>query len=190
MNIKNIKVGELRTNCYIVSDETAKEGIVIDPGSEIEKVLAETDDLRIKAIVLTHGHYDHVTGAFALKERIKAPVMIHQKDEAMMAYSTQQRADRLLNEEETLDIGNLRFEIIHTPGHSQGGICLYNEKEQALFSGDTLFAGDYGRTDLPGSSEPEMEDSLKKLLRLPPGTKVYPGHGRPTTIGNEKNLLK
>ncbi len=180
----------MKTNCYIISDEATNEGLVIDPGFDPEKVISEIGNLSIKAIVLTHGHYDHVTSAFELKEKVNAPVMINKDDEAMMSYSTQKRADRLLNDKDKLDIGNLSFVIIHTPGHSQGSFCLYNEKEKALFSGDTLFAGDYGRTDLPGSSPPDMENSLKKLLRLPPETEVYPGHGRTTTIEAEKNLLE
>jgi glyoxylase-like metal-dependent hydrolase (beta-lactamase superfamily II) len=190
MQIKTIKVGELKTNCYIISDEKTKEGLIIDPGFELENIINEIGDLKIKAIILTHGHYDHTTDAFPLAETIKVPVMIHEKDEAMMAFSTQKRADKLLKDGEKLAIGNFTFDIIHTPGHSRGSICLYNEEAGVLFSGDTLFYGDHGRCDLPDSSQAEMEDSLKKLLVLPAYTKVYPGHGKPTTIGGEQNLLK
>jgi len=188
MEIKTIKVGELRTNCYLVAE--GGEGLLIDPGAEPEKIFGEIGDLKIKAIVLTHGHYDHVTSAFDLKEKLGAPIMIGEKDEIMMTYSTKQKADRLLKDGGEFDIGHLTFDIIFTPGHTPGGICLYNKKEKAIFTGDTLFAGDWGRTDLPGSSEAEMQLSLQKLLKLPPETKVYPGHGQATTIGDEKNLLK
>lgn len=190
MRIKTIKVGELMTNCYIVSDEISKEGVIIDPGFEMDEIINEIGDIKIKAIILTHGHYDHVTDAFALSETINAPVMIHKDDEAMMAYSTQKRADRILDSGDKLEIGHWKLEIIPTPGHSKGSICIYNEKAGVLFSGDTLFWKDHGRTDLPGSSQNEMENSLKKLFALPPHTKVYPGHGKPTTIGDEKNLLE
>lgn len=180
MEIKTFKVGELRTNCYVVIE--GGEALVIDPGFETENILRELKGLKLKIVVLTHGHYDHVTSAFELK----APVWISEKDAALMVYSTQRRADRLLKDGE--QIGD--FKVISTPGHTPGGLCLYNEKEKVVFSGDTLFAGDYGRTDLPGSSEEEMIASLKKLLKLPPETIVYPGHGHPTTIGDEQNLLQ
>jgi len=184
MQIKTIKVGGLQTNCYLVAEN--QEALIIDPGAESEKILKALGDQKVKAIVLTHGHYDHVTEAFTLKEKINCPVMVHEKDESLMTYSTQTRADKLLKDGDQL----LGLKVFHTPGHSGGSICLYSEKEKILFSGDTLFAGDYGRCDLPGSSQREMENSLKRLLALPPETKVYPGHGQPTTIGDEKNLIE
>lgn len=179
VRIRSIKVGSLQTNCYIVSNV---ETWVIDPGFEVEKILKEIAGLKVKAVLLTHGHYDHVTSAFELK----APVWIGEKDEDMMVFSTKRKADRLLKDGER--IGD--FKVISTSGHTPGGLCLYNEKEKVVFTGDTMFAGDYGRTDLPGSSETEMITSLKKLLKLPPETKVFPGHGGPTTIGDEQNLLQ
>jgi len=183
MQIKTIKVGDLRTNCYIAIEGT--RGIVIDPGFDIQKIVDEIGEAKIKAIILTHGHFDHVTEAFELKEKIGAPVMISEKDEAMMAYSTQITADKLLKDGDIVE----GFKVILTPGHSRGSICLYNEKAKLLFSGDTLFFNDHGRTDLPGSSPKDMLSSLKKLLSLDPGTKVFPGHGKPTTISNEQNLI-
>ncbi len=186
MQIETIKVGELRTNCYIITDND--EAIVVDPGFETEKIASHLKKIKVKAIILTHGHYDHATEAFKLKEITGASVLIHKDDEAMMVFTTQKRADGYLNDNETFEIGHLTFDIIWTPGHTPGGICLYSKKENILISGDTLFAGTYGRTDLPGSSQAQMELSLKKLLKLPPNTKVYPGHGIATTIGDEKNL--
>lgn len=182
-----IRVGELRTNSYIVKDNG--EAIVIDPGFEIEKILPLLKGYKLTAIILTHGHFDHVTEAFKLKEKTNAPVFVHKDDGPMMALTTQKKADKLLDDNSTFDIGHLTFVIIHTPGHTPGGMCVYNSKEHILFTGDTLFYHDHGRTDLPGSDQKQMEDSLKKLFKLPPETKVYPGHGRETTIGDEKDLF-
>ncbi|KAF0133564.1 MAG: metallo-beta-lactamase [Candidatus Saganbacteria bacterium] len=190
MQIKIIKVGELRTNCYIVFDEKTNEAIVIDPGADIENILNELKGLKPEQIVLTHGHYDHVTDAFLLKDKVDAQVLIHKDDEAMMQISTQKKADILLNDGDKVFLGGLAFLIISTPGHSRGSICLYSKEENVLFSGDTLFAGDYGRVDLPQSSPGAMIASLKKLLSLPLETKVFPGHGRTTTIRDEQNLIK
>ncbi|MBI5700770.1 MBL fold metallo-hydrolase [Candidatus Saganbacteria bacterium] len=187
MEIETIKVGHLQTNCYIVKD--GNEALVIDPGFEAKEILPHLGDVKVLAIILTHGHYDHVTEAFKLKEGINFPIYIHKDDDAMMAYTTGLRADKFLKDNSTFVIGNLTFDIIHTPGHTLGGICLYNKKEHVLFSGDTLFKNDYGRIDLPGSSQDQMEESLKKLQKLPPETRVYPGHGDPTTIGDEKDLI-
>lgn len=189
MEIKIIKVGDLRVNCYLLMEKG--EALVIDPGFEVERIKAELGDVKVKAIVLTHGHWDHVTEVFKFKAQVDAPVMIGEKDEALMAYSTKNaRADRLLKDGDKLKLGDLEFTVIATPGHSQGGLCLYNEKEKVLFSGDTLFAGDYGRVDLPGSSPALMKTSLERLLKLPPETRVFPGHGKASTIRDEQNLLE
>ena len=190
MQIRAVKVGELRTNCYLVFNEPDNEALVIDPGSDLDLIVNKVDGLKIKAIVLTHGHFDHVTDAFKLKEMTGAPVMIHEFDEPIMVLSTHHIADRHLHDGDTITVDSMNFKVIHTPGHSPGGICLYNEEEKVLFSGDTLFLANYGRTDLPGSSQSEMEKSLSSLFKLPPETEVYPGHGKPTTIGEERNLLK
>src|SRR3989339_1728693 len=145
MNIEMIRVGELKTNCYIVSDKD--EAIVIDPGMDTGIIIENITGLKLKAIVLTHGHYDHVTEAFLLKEKTKAPIMIHEEDEPMMVFTTNLRATKLLHEDNLINVGNQEFTVIHTPGHSRGSICLYNKKEGILFSGDTLFYGTYGRVD-------------------------------------------
>lgn len=187
MEIETIKVGELQTNCYIVKD--SNEAVAIDPGFEAKEILPHLKGSKVIAIILTHGHYDHVTDAFKLKEEINAPMYIHKDDEAMMVYTTGLKADTLFSGGEKIKVGSTEFEVINTPGHTTGGLCLYNKKENVLFSGDTLFKNDYGRTDLPGSSQDQMEESLKKLQKLPPETKVYPGHGDQTTIGDEKDLI-
>jgi len=182
MEIKTVVVGQLENNCYIVSDGETKEAIIIDPGEEADKIIEASKGLKIKAVVLTHGHYDHVTDA----PKIGAPIWIHPNDEAMMSYSNQAKADKVLNNGDIFEVGSLKFEVLHTPGHSAGGICLYDGKE-TLFSGDTMFKGDHGRTDLPTSSGREMVESLKRLIKLPGNVKVYPGHGPTTTIKEEKH---
>lgn len=185
MQIKTIVVGMLENNVYIVSDKETKEAIIIDPGEEVEKIIEEAKSYKAKAVILTHGHYDHVTEAI----KINAPIWIHKADEALMAYSNQAKADKYLNHGDRLDVGRWTLEVIHTPGHTAGGICLYDGKE-TLFSGDTLFKGTYGRTDLPTSSPKEMVKSLKRLASLPENVKVYPGHGPTTTIKEESEWLR
>ena len=190
MQIFSIRVGMLATNCYLVEDEG--ETLVIDPGDDREKILRllEEKRLKVKFIVNTHGHYDHIGANRFLKERTKAPLLVHQSDVLGYAVVDSPAADRFLVDGDTLPIGNLTFKVIHTPGHTPGGICLYCEKEKNLFSGDTLFLGTYGRVDLPGSSEKEMKQSLTKILALPSEIVVYPGHGKTTTIGAEVGLLR
>ncbi|MDI6731644.1 MAG: MBL fold metallo-hydrolase [Candidatus Margulisbacteria bacterium] len=176
MQIKTIKVGELQTNCFIVIDESTKDAVVIDPGDEAGKILAELKGLKVKKLIITHGHYDHVGAVKELKKRLRADVLMHPDDAWLF------QPDVFVNDGDEINFGNLALKAIHTPGHTPGGICLYLDGH--LFSGDTLFAGTYGRTDLPGGSEGLMAQSLKKLAKLPPSTKVYPGHGGQTTIGD------
>lgn len=191
MKIHTLVVGPIETNCYIVEDEQTKEAIIIDPGEDANKIFnfLETHPLKIRYIVITHGHFDHVGANWEIKEKTKALILIHELDVPMLSITSSPKADRYLVDKDQIDVGNLSFTVLHTPGHTPGGICLYNERERVLFSGDTLFAGTYGRTDLPYSSEKDMKKSLEKLLKLPPETKVYPGHGKPTTIGSEQNVI-
>ena len=189
MEIKTVKVGDLQTNCYIVYDPKSKEALIIDPGDEPELIIKKADGLKVKAIVLTHGHYDHTTLAPLVAKKLNTLIYIHKEDNEMMFFNAQTKADRFLSEGDKLKIGKNVFTIISTPGHSRGGICLYNNEQGILFSGDTLFYQTCGRYDLPGSSEEDMIKSLKKLLALPENTVVYPGHGPNTTIGAERNLI-
>lgn len=178
MQIKTIKVGSLQTNCYIVADEKSGEAMVIDPGDEPSKILAQLKGLKVKYIVLTHGHPDHFGAVDEVRSKTQAPLLMHAADEWFF------KPDREIKDGDVLRIGNLSFEVFHTPGHTEGGICLYRQGH--LFSGDTLFAEWHGRVDLPGGSMAKMQSSLRRLANLPNDTRVYPGHDEETTIGVEK----
>ena len=184
------------SNCYIVGDEASKEGIIIDPGAGAGQILKRVEDLglRTKLVVLTHGHGDH-TGALAeVKEATGAEVAIHSDDarslqmrrsQVGMPGQTQPDPDRLLQDGDSLNIGDLSVSVIHTPGHTLGGVCLL--VEGVLFSGDTLFNFGIGRSDLPGGDGRQLMESIYcKLMVLPDDTVVHPGHGGGTTIGTER----
>lgn len=192
-----------KTNCYIVQDEETKETMVIDPGGEIEKITAMLDILqaKLKYIYITHCHGDHIGALQALKEQKGGKILIHRLDAeglynkaiSLTDYigmdDVNLEADSRVDDGDLIHIGNLEFRVIHTPGHTAGGTCLYCEKEKLLFSGDTLFHGTWGRTDLPTSSFQDIMDSIiNKLLVLPEDTIVYPGHGKSTMIKEEKPI--
>ena len=185
MIIRQLKIGFMENFTYIVGCEKTKHAMVIDPGRDVDRILAEAEKegLNITLIVNTHGHGDHTAGNAALKERTGAKVVIHAKDAKGAP-----EADVLLSEEKTLKLGDLTFEVIHTPGHTQGGVCLYAEGN--LFTGDTLFVGDSGRTDLAGGHRPTLGASIRKLMAFGDDTVVWPGHDYgPTpssTLGWEK----
>lgn len=198
MILKKVVVGPLAANCYIVGSESSKEGMIIDPGDEAEVILRKVKDLglAIKFIVLTHGHIDHIGAIKEVKKATGAEVAIH-TDEAKslqgqssstllgLAYPTPLPPDRLLQDGDSMDIGDVHFGVLHTPGHSPGGICLLGQG--VVFSGDTLFNYGIGRTDLPGGSHSQLMNSIHtKLMVLPDNTVVYPGHGPDTTIGAER----
>lgn len=190
-------------NCYILGCERTKEAVVLDPGDEADKVLMTLsgDELKVKHIINTHGHFDHVGANKRLKEVTGAELMIHREDEPMLSeLSTHARAfglsadnspgaDRYLADNDRIEFGDHALTVIHTPGHSRGCICLYSEPDKVLFSGDTLFAGSIGRTDLPGGDFDTLISSIKtRLFNLPDDTVVYTGHGPETSIGREKKI--
>lgn len=206
MILKRLKVqttiGEA-TNCYIVVDEETKETMVIDPGGEVEKIVEMLDILesKLKYIYLTHCHGDHIGEVTELKNRKGGKILIHRddadglNDENINLSSCidmgviELEPDSRVDDRDLIHIGELEFKVIHTPGHTQGCSSLYCEKEGMLFSGDTLFRGTWGRTDLPTSSFESIIDSItKKLLILPDETIVYPGHGKSTLIKEEKPI--
>jgi glyoxylase-like metal-dependent hydrolase (beta-lactamase superfamily II) len=185
MVIKQIAIGYMDNFSYIIGCETTRQALVIDPGSDVDRIVsvAQKEGLEIVAIVNTHGHGDHTAGNAALKERTGARVVIHELDGDRYP-----AAEVLLSNEKTLQLGDIALDVIHTPGHTPGGICLYAQGN--LFTGDTLFVGDSGRTDLAGGDRPTLGKSIRRLMELPDDTVVWPGHDYgPTpssTIGWEK----
>jgi hydroxyacylglutathione hydrolase len=199
LRIETLQVGSYLTNCYIV--HANGRGIVIDPGDEAQRIifLIKKQNLKIEKIILTHGHIDHILALPEIKKYTGAPILIHPDDAIMLtdpaanlsvyhglSFSTEP-AETMLNEGDIIEFGVYEFKILHTPGHTPGGISLVIEK--SAFTGDALFAGSIGRTDFPGSNHQTLIDSIRrKLLALPDETIVYPGHGPATTIGEEREM--
>ncbi len=203
MILSTMPLGPLQANCYIIGCEETRQAAAIDPGGEADRILAalKKDNLELAVIINTHGHFDHVGANKALKEATGAQLMIHSLDAPMLAHAFRSaaawglrtdespEADRLLEDGDTIGCGRLTFNVIHTPGHSPGGSCFHIKAQNALFVGDTLFAGSIGRTDLPGGDYDTLIGSIQnKLFALPDNTKVYNGHMEPTTIGEEKQF--
>ncbi len=194
MNVQTFVVGMLETNCYVAGSIRTSEAIIIDPGfesrSEVAQIIncIEAENLKIKFIINTHGHSDHVSGNLFLKKKYNVPICIHEKDATAITGFEESalQADVLLKDHDEVQFGGEALKVLHTPGHSAGSICLLSEV--LVFTGDTLFAGGMGRTDLLGGSERDMKSSLEKLLRLPDGLTVYPGHGPVTSIGVERRV--
>jgi len=196
-----LPVGPLQCNCSIIGDEATREAMVIDPGDDIEDILAiiAKQNLRVQQIVVTHAHIDHVGGAMKLRAATGAPILLNQNDYALLKMLDVQAAwigmaspgsveiDRSVSTGDKVSAGTHTAEILHTPGHTEGSICLYFAPEKKLIAGDTLFAGSIGRTDLPGGSTQKIMRSLHDtVLSLPDETEVVPGHGPLTTIGEER----
>lgn len=201
LEVITLVIGPLASNTYLVSDKRSKQGFVLDPAAEPKKILKTIDGQRlaINALVVTHCHFDHLGAIAQLKDKLKIPFLIPQGEEKILAAApataklwtgqeikTPPPTDGFLKEGDEVTAGKIKFEILSTPGHSPAGISLYNQEENTLFSGDTLFSGSVGRVDLPGGSGSAMKNSLEKLLSLPEKTLVLPGHGEKTTIGEEK----
>lgn len=198
MIVEKLVVGPFASNCYIVGSKSNKEGMIIDPGDEAKQILKRVKQLAldIKLIVLTHGHIDHTGALKEVREVTGAEVVIHADDAKSLKerslsnlfgllYPIPPPPDRLLKGGDSINIGDLHFLVLHTPGHTPGGVCLLGQG--VVFSGDTLFNYGVGRTDLPGGSYSQLMNSIQtKLMTLPDNTVVYPGHGPDTTIGAER----
>jgi hydroxyacylglutathione hydrolase len=203
MHIETFVLGDFQTNCYCVrTDSAKKECILIDPGlspfSMIQKL--QKEHLKPEAVILTHGHIDHIGGVEQVRKQWPATqVYIHKADAAMLTDSNEnlsalagtlfqsRPAEVLLDGDTKMEVAGLTFEVFHTPGHTPGGVCLYAVLEGIAFVGDTLFAGSVGRSDFPGGDHDQLIESIQtKLLTLPETTKIFSGHGPETTIRNEK----
>jgi len=196
-----IPVGPLQCNCSIVGDEATHEAIVIDPGDDVENVLdvLSRHSLSVKQIAVTHAHIDHIGGAMRLKRLTGAPILLNQNDTALLKMLQAQanwiglpqpeavKVDEDLKDGAKLQVGSVSATVLHTPGHTEGSVCLYFEAHEKLIAGDTLFAGSIGRTDMPGGSFEKIMSSLhQRVLVLPDEVEVTPGHGPITYIGNER----
>jgi len=194
-------VGLLQCNCTILGDEVSHEAIVVDPGDEIPQILQRLarHSLTVKQILITHAHIDHIMGAQRLKEITGAPISYNQRDLPLVAMMDVQATwlgietpdvrppDADLSDGQTVQVGGIAGEVLHTPGHTPGSLCLYLPEESLVLAGDTLFAGSVGRTDLPGGNGPQLIHSIHdKLLQLPDRTVVIPGHGPSTSIERER----
>ena len=199
--IRNLEVGPIMANCFILGCEETREAVVIDPGDDAPEILSELADarLKIKYILNTHGHFDHVGANKKLKEATNAPILIHKADAPMLpALSAHARmfglsaenspeADRFIEDGDLISFGKITLKVLHTPGHTPGGVSFYTDGK--VFVGDTLFAGSIGRTDFPGGDYDTLIASIqKKLFPLGDDVVAYTGHGPETTIGREKRF--
>jgi glyoxylase-like metal-dependent hydrolase (beta-lactamase superfamily II) len=196
-----LTVGPLQCNCTILGDETSREAIVVDPGDEISRIVdvLNNHSLTVKQIIVTHAHIDHIAGAQRLKRLTGAPILYNQNDLPLVKMMDQQAGwlgiptpevappDASLEEGQKVAVSGISGSILHTPGHTEGSVCLYLPQQKLLLAGDTLFAGSVGRTDLPGGNSRKLIQSIhKSLLTLPNEVIVIPGHGPKTSIGVER----
>lgn len=199
MKVLTLKTGYMAANAYIVYTENKPEAVIIDPGDDIELImdLIKEHELKLEKILLTHGHFDHIGAVKDLKERTGAQVAIHKQEADFLTdpnknlsyiinrQIVQDPADIFLEDGDLIRVADMEFKVLHTPGHTEGGVCYKLGK--VLFTGDTLFEGPVGRTDLSGGSYEQLMSSIReKLLVLDDDHLVYPGHGRQTTIGRER----
>ncbi len=199
MIVKQYIAGPIDANNYLVADEKSKEAVLIDCSEQVQKILDDVKELglKVKYILLTHGHFDHVMGVNSMKEALGAKVLINKKDEKQLEMTQtilktfgifvekNPEYDKYIDKNTELKIGDIPIKIFETPGHTEGGLCYLIDGK--LFSGDTLFRNYVGRTDLPGGNYAKLENSIKNILyKLPEETEVFPGHNEMTTIGYEK----
>jgi len=201
LKFDQLETGPLLTNCYIVGDSESRKAAVVDPGGHVGAILSALDrlDLECELIINTHSHFDHVGGNHDLKERTGAEILIHSSEADMLTQLSGQArifgisienspaADRTIDEGDVIEVGSVKMPVLHTPGHSPGGISLVIEGEKKILVGDLVFQGSVGRTDLPGGSMDTLVKMVNdKIFTHPDDTRLYPGHGPATTIGAEK----
>lgn len=201
MRLKTLVVGPFQVNCYLYSDESSGDAVVIDPGAEQDRIIDEInrDGVNLKAILLTHGHGDHIAGVAGVKDHFKVPLYVGRGEQELLVNPSANvsaffdnpivapPADVLLDDEQPIELGTVCLRVLKTPGHSPGGVCYLDETEGIIFCGDTLFYGSIGRTDFPGCSHRTLIDSInEKIMKLPDSIVCYPGHGPKTTVGAER----
>lgn len=203
MQIKRSITGPIQTNTYLIWDKGTKDAAIIDPAGKEREIIKFVENNRLKVIYIinTHGHFDHILLNQRLSKYFNADILIHKDDKDLLTNNYLNTAEvcnlsvepskpsSLLNNKDIILIGRIKLEVIHTPGHSKGSICLHNKHKGVLFSGDTLFARGIGRTDLPTSSNNAILKSLNRLKRIPQETRVYTGHGPETTIKKEYKMI-
>ncbi|WP_250227536.1 MBL fold metallo-hydrolase [Anaeropeptidivorans aminofermentans] len=203
MKVINVPVSTMFVNAYIYYDENTKEAVLIDPGKDEDKLIHALNEngLVLKAILLTHGHFDHISAVNEVIAKINVPVYAHEDEIDFLLdpmeneskrlgwHAVSVKTDVVLKEGDIVKVGEGELKVIHTPGHTKGGVCYYDEKNGILFSGDSLFFESVGRSDFPyGDGKALVENLKKKIAVLPEDVKVLPGHGRATTIGHEKKM--
>lgn len=202
MIFSSIEVAPLGVNCFLLGCDSTKEGIIVDPGGDADRIVEMVAEhgVNIRYILNTHGHFDHIGANMAMVQQFKAPILIHAEDATMLGRVAEVSrrygvsggensppADAFLQDGQQIIFGNYSLKVLHTPGHTQGGCCFYIKAEKKVITGDTLFADSIGRTDLPGGSHEQLLTSIRtKLFTLPDDVTAYPGHGAATTIGYEK----
>ncbi len=201
MILKTLVVGPFQVNCYLYWDKASSDAVIIDPGAEDDRIIGQITqaNLEPKAILLTHGHGDHIAAVAAIKDHFQIPLYIGRGEEELLANPSANvsalfdnpivapPADHLLDDEQMVSAGSISLKVLSTPGHSPGGVCFLDETQGFLFCGDTLFYGSVGRTDFPGCSHERLIASINdKILNLPDNVVCYPGHGPETTVGAER----
>ncbi|MFH1686204.1 MAG: MBL fold metallo-hydrolase [bacterium] len=202
MQIKTITVGPFEVNCYLCWDQISQDGVIVDPGFGGEEIIRQIEaaGMKPRAILLTHGHGDHIAAVKSVKDHFDLPLYVGRGDEKMLASPSENvsalvgepivapEPDYLLDDEQVVRRGTISFQVLHTPGHTPGGVCYFNAEANLVFTGDTLFWGSVGRVDLPGGDGPTLINSIRtKLMPLGDEVDCYPGHGPATSIGFERN---
>lgn len=200
MRICRLTVGPISTNCYIIMEESKKRALIVDPGGDADRIMNKIKELQVsvEAILLTHGHFDHMLAADTLREKYQVKVYLGQDDSeliknpmenvsGMFGKPMSTHADVLLRDGQVLELAGFEIKVLATPGHTKGGVCYYIEKESVAFSGDTIFQASVGRSDFPTGSGASLSKSIReKIFTLPEDTQLFPGHGDSTVVSYEK----